>query len=167
MTVRTHGLTHVALAVRDPKRSFAFYRAILGVVLIYEDPDFVQAQTPGSRDVLVFERKPADAGRTGGIVHFGFRLERPADIGAALRAIKKAGGRIKDFGEFVPGEPYVFFWDPDGYEVEIWYELPTPVDPKPGRTTRTAGPRSDRGRTPSARGRSRRGSRPPTRRRRR
>jgi hypothetical protein len=30
----------------------------------------------------------------------------------------------------VPGEPYVFFTDPDGYEVEIWYELPTPVDPK-------------------------------------
>ena len=31
--------------------------------------------------------------------------------------------------EFVPGEPYVFFRDPDGYEVEIWYELPTLVDP--------------------------------------
>jgi hypothetical protein len=24
----------------------------------------------------------------------------------------------------VPGEPYVFFEDPDGYEVEVWYELP-------------------------------------------
>jgi hypothetical protein len=24
------------------------------------------------------------------------------------------------------------FRDPDGYEVEIWYEIPTPVDP-PGR----------------------------------
>ena len=31
--------------------------------------------------------------------------------------------------EFVPGEPYVFFTDPDGNLVEIWYELPTPVDP--------------------------------------
>ena len=28
--------------------------------------------------------------------------------------------------EFVAGEPYVFFTDPDGYEVEIWYEIPTP-----------------------------------------
>lgn len=26
-------------------------------------------------------------------------------------------------------EPYLFFEDPDGYEVEIWHELPTPVDP--------------------------------------
>jgi hypothetical protein len=32
-------------------------------------------------------------------------------------------------GEFCPGEPYVFFEDLDGYEVEIWYELPTPLDP--------------------------------------
>ncbi|HEX7516709.1 MAG TPA: hypothetical protein VF345_05420 [Chthoniobacterales bacterium] len=33
-------------------------------------------------------------------------------------------------GEFCPGEPYLFFTDPDGYEVEIWFELPMPVDPK-------------------------------------
>ena len=30
--VKTYGLTHVALAVRDPQRSLAFYRAVLGVV---------------------------------------------------------------------------------------------------------------------------------------
>lgn len=36
---------------------------------------------------------------------------------------------MKKTGEFVPGEPYVFASDPDGYEVELWYELPTPVDP--------------------------------------
>jgi hypothetical protein len=44
--------------------------------------------------------------------------------------VRKAGGEILSHGEFVPGEPYVFFKDPDGYEVEIWYELPTPVDPR-------------------------------------
>jgi hypothetical protein len=27
----------------------------------------------------------------------------------------------------------VFFSDPDGYEVEIWYEIPTPVDPPASR----------------------------------
>ena len=32
-------------------------------------------------------------------------------------------------GEFVPGEPYLFATDLDGYEFEIWFELPTPVDP--------------------------------------
>ena len=102
--VKTHGLTHVALAVRDPQRSMRFYREVLGTVSVYESDDFVQVQTPGSRDVIVFERKPRGAG--------------------------KAGGTIKDRGEFVPGEPYVFFEDPDGYEVEIWYEIPTPFDTK-------------------------------------
>jgi catechol 2,3-dioxygenase-like lactoylglutathione lyase family enzyme len=146
MSVPTHGLTHVALAVRNPKRSLEFYRAILGVVPVYEDANFIQAQTPGSRDVLVFERRPPRAGRPGGVIHFGFRLQRPTDMGAALRCIKDAGARIKDYGEFVPGEPYVFFTDPDGYEVEIWYELPTPVDPRPSRrrprTRRGHGPRT-------------------------
>ena len=129
MPVKTHGLTHIALAVNDPRRSFDFYRRVLGVVAIYTSADFIQAQTPGSRDVLVFERG-RNAGRSGGIAHFGFRLTRPADLPKALRAIKAAGGTIKSHGEFVPGEPYVFFSDPDGYEVEIWYEIPTKLDPK-------------------------------------
>ena len=140
--VRTYGLTHFAIAVRDPRRSLAFYRAVLGIVAIYEDESFIQAQTPGSRDVLVFERNPRAAGKVGGVAHFGFRLTRAADIDKARVAIREAGGTITDTGEFVPGEPYVFFRDPDGYEVEIWYEIPTPLDP----TTR------------SSRGRSRKGS---------
>ena len=128
MPVETHGLTHIALAVKDPQRSFDFYRRVLGVVAVYRQADFIQAQTPGSRDVLVFERGRG-AGRRGGVAHFGFRLTRPGDISAALRAIKRAGGTITSHGEFVPGEPYVFFKDPDGYDVEIWYEIPTKVDP--------------------------------------
>jgi catechol 2,3-dioxygenase-like lactoylglutathione lyase family enzyme len=127
--VKTHGLTHVALAVRDPQRSMRFYREVLGTVSVYESHDFVQVQTPGSRDVIVFERKPRGAGKAGGVMHFGFRLQRPEDIQHAEDVVRKAGGTIKDRGEFVPGEPYVFFEDPDGYEVEIWYEIPTKVDP--------------------------------------
>ena len=121
--VRTHGLTHVALAVRDPHRSFAFYRAVLGVVAVYEDEAFIQAQTPGTRDVIVFERNVQAAGAPGGVAHFGFRLTRAADIEQARAAVAGAGGTITETGEFVPGEPYVFYHDPDGYLVEIWFEL--------------------------------------------
>ena len=129
--IKTHGLTHVALAVRDPHRSMRFYQDVLGVVPVYDSEDFVQAQTPGSRDVLVFERKAGKAGKSGGVLHFGFRLQRPEDIQHAEDVVRKAGGTIKERGEFVPGEPYVFFNDLDGYQVEIWYEIPTKVDPKP------------------------------------
>ena len=135
--VRTHGLTHIALAVRDPRRSLAFYRAVLGVVGVYEDDAFIQAQTPGSRDVLVFEHNVRAAGKKGGVAHFGFRLARAADIAHARKVVRAAGGSITATGEFAPGEPYVFFTDPDGYEVEIWYEIPTPVDPPPARAPRS------------------------------
>ena len=128
--VRTHGLTHIALAVRDAKRSLEFYQSVFGVVPVYQKEGFVQAQTPGSRDVLVFEERPERAGQSGGVVHFGFRLREAADIAVALEAVKAAGGELLDHGEFCPGEPYLFFRDPDGYEVEVWYELPTLVDPK-------------------------------------
>ena len=129
--VKTHGLTHIALAVRDPERSLRFYRQVLGVIEVFREPGFIQAQTPGSRDVLVFEKKPSQAGKVGGVAHFGFRLLDPADIDVAAREVERAGGKVLSQGEFCPGEPYLFTQDPDGYEVEIWFELPTPVDPSP------------------------------------
>jgi catechol 2,3-dioxygenase-like lactoylglutathione lyase family enzyme len=42
------GLTHIALAVRDPQRSLRFYQAVLGVVPVYQQDDYIQVQTPGS-----------------------------------------------------------------------------------------------------------------------
>ena len=96
---------------------------------MYRQDGFIQAQTPGSRDVLVFEEDAKRAGKAGGVAHFGFRLLDPADIAAAAAAVREAGGTVREQGEFCPGEPYLFCTDPDGYEVEIWYELPTPVDP--------------------------------------
>ena len=128
--IKTYGLTHVAVAVRNVDRASTFYREVLGAVEVYRKDGFVQLQTPGARDVLVFEEKPEEAGKIGGIAHFGFRLQDPKDIDAAARAVKNAGGTIKEQGEFVPGEPYLFATDPDGYEIEIWFERPTPVDPK-------------------------------------
>jgi catechol 2,3-dioxygenase-like lactoylglutathione lyase family enzyme len=128
--IRTHGLTHVALAVRDASRAFRFYQEVFGAVEVYRGEGFVQAQTPGSRDVLVFEEKADAAGQQGGVAHFGFRLVEAADIDDAVRAVQDAGGTILSRGDFCPGEPYLFARDPDGYEVEIWYELPTPVDPR-------------------------------------
>ena len=123
--VKTLGLTHLALHVSDLNRSFQFYHDVFGMLAVYRERTFIQAQTPGSQDIIVFETAEGDhIGTSGGIKHFGFRLADPRDIDKAARAVEQAGGKILERGEFVPGEPYVFFRDPDGYEIEIWYELP-------------------------------------------
>jgi len=123
--VNTHGLSHIALAVADPERSLAFYRAVFGVREYFRDSTSIQVLGPGRFNVLAFERRPGDAGKSGGIIHFGFRLTRPGDIDAAVAAIEAAGGTITSRGEFAAGLPYAFARDPDGYEIEIWYEATT------------------------------------------
>src|SRR2546421_4641705 len=127
--VNIYGLTHIALAVKDAELSLRFYRKVFAAKLVYRATGFIQAQTPGTRDVLVFEENAPRTGKRGGIAHFGFRLTDPHDIETAAQAVRQAGGRISSKGEFCPGEPYLVFTDPDGYEIEIWDELPTPVDP--------------------------------------
>ena len=97
--MKTHGLTHVALAVRDPQRSLAFYRKVIGVVPVSVEGGSIQAQTPGTHD------------------------------------------RIRGEGEFAPGLPCEFCEDPDGYEIEIGYETPTPADPRPTKTRKSGGGR--------------------------
>ena len=120
--IKTHGLSHVALSVLDPERSLAFYRSVFGVREYFRDDTTIQVLGPGKYDVIAFEKRPANAGMSGGIIHFGFRLTRPGDIDAAVGAVIAAGGTIVSRGEFGPGLPYAFVRDPDGYEIEIWYE---------------------------------------------
>jgi len=119
--IRTHGLTHLSLSVRDPEVSLAFYTALFGVREYFRDEHSIQVIGPGEHDVLVFERRDGH-GLSGGIHHFGFRLTSPDDIESAIEEAKAAGGTILRRGEHCPGAPVVYIADPDGYEIEIWYE---------------------------------------------
>ena len=119
----TYGLIHIAVAVKDLERTKRFYTAAFDMKVMYDENDFIQLTTPGTNNILVFEKNDKANGNSGGVVHFGFRLREPGDIGLMNDKISKAGGKIIDSGEFVPGSPYIFFNDPHGYEVEVWYEL--------------------------------------------
>src|SRR5438132_14295779 len=116
--VKTLGLTHLALTVSDLNRSFQFYHDVFGMLAVYREPRFLQAQTPSARDVLVLEEGDADVGKSGGIKHRGFRLTDPRDIDKAAAAIEQAGGKITHRGDGVPGQPYAGFSEPDGAETE-------------------------------------------------
>lgn len=125
--IKTYGLTHITLKVKDVKRSSAFYHKVFGAHEMYHSEGFIQIQTPGSHDIIVFEQGEKTSNHHNGIVHFGFRLVRPENPEDIVRVVEEAGGTVKDQGEFEEGEPYVFIYDPDGYEIEIWYEKLSPT----------------------------------------
>lgn len=120
--VHTHGLTHVSLAVRDPAVSMRFYAQVFGFEEYYSDDTSIQARRTGGWEILAFEKDRRNAGKTGGIQHFGFRLVDAADIDNAVQEVLAAGGKLLRRGEFAPGYPFAYVTDPDGYEIEIWYE---------------------------------------------
>ena len=119
----TYGLTHLAIGVKDLQKTKAFYQAVFAMEVMYEEANFIQLTTPGTHDILVFELNREADGKSGGIAHFGFRLRSPDAIAAMEKNILEARGVIIKKGEFIPGSPYIFFQDPDGYEVEVWYEV--------------------------------------------
>lgn len=119
---RTYGLTHLAFAVRDPHVSARFYTEAFGGKVTYQEADSVQVDGPGPHDVLVFDRDEAQAGRTAGLMHFGFRLCAPEDVNAVVDQAVAAGGTLLRRGEFSSGHPFAYVADPDGYEIELWYE---------------------------------------------
>jgi catechol 2,3-dioxygenase-like lactoylglutathione lyase family enzyme len=94
---------------------------------MYRHDDFIQVQTPGTNDIIVFETDHEQTPKEKTCFHFGFRLLTPSGIKSIIRTVEEAGGTIKDSGEFDPGEPFVFFFDPDGYRIEVWYEKIPPA----------------------------------------
>ncbi|MEO8514881.1 MAG: VOC family protein [Ignavibacteria bacterium] len=118
--IKTYGLTHISLNVRDIDTAYNFYNNVFGVVEYFRDENSIHASTPGTNDVITFVKgiKPDNDG----INHFGFRLIDPKDINDAAGEIEKAGGKIIEQGEFAPSVPYLYATDPDGYVIEVWYE---------------------------------------------
>ena len=83
----------------------------------------VQLTTPGCHDILVFEKSSPPFQPPSGFAHFGFRLRGPEGINAISKKLESVGAEVIDRGEFVAGSPFVFFKDPDGYTVEVWYDF--------------------------------------------
>jgi catechol 2,3-dioxygenase-like lactoylglutathione lyase family enzyme len=118
----TFGLTHIALAVRDPAKSAKFYQTVFGCDVTYRANERIELTTPGDNDIITLDSTLPHRGKTAGIIHFGFRLRDPGLIDAVVEKVKDSGGKLLRRGEFRPGFPYAYFADPDGYEVEVWYE---------------------------------------------
>jgi catechol 2,3-dioxygenase-like lactoylglutathione lyase family enzyme len=120
--IKTQGLTHIHLAVRDLRRATAFYQNVFGMEDTGRGDDtMVFLRTPGRDDTITLRQAGPEepTGAVGGVDHFGFRLQDHGELDEAVREIVAAGGRLIERGEHAPGVAYAYVADPDGYVIEL------------------------------------------------
>lgn len=121
--IKTQGLTHIHLVVRDLERSLRFYQGVFGMEERFRDgPKMVFLNTPGTSDLITLNEDPGEvqlAGVNGGVAHFGFRLTDTATLDTAIAEVEAAGGMLIRRGEHAPGAAFAYVRDPDGYVIEF------------------------------------------------
>ena len=121
--VKTQGLTHIHLIVRDLQRSLRFYGDVFGMEERFRDgPHMVFLNTPGSNDLITLNQDSREvhlAGSKGGVAHFGFRLASSLDLDTAIAEVERAGGKLLSRGKHASGTHFAYVTDPDGYVIEL------------------------------------------------
>ena len=111
--MKTHGLNHIHIAVKDLERSLRFYGAFgFQKVAAHDALHFLVR--PGTSDVLTLNLEAEH-----GVDHFGFLLEDPADLDAAIEELEHCGGKLIERTTIGPDVPSAFIADPDGYRIQI------------------------------------------------
>jgi catechol 2,3-dioxygenase-like lactoylglutathione lyase family enzyme len=125
--IKTNGLNHIALQVKDPERTAQFYTDLFNMEITRSTPDMIFLKTVGSTDMMTLNRSEADVTAEQGMVHFGFIVE-PIQFDAALDTIQAKGTPVVSGPGRRDQGRYVFIEDPDGYTVEIFECLLPPYE---------------------------------------
>ena len=132
--IRLAGIGHVLLRVLDLERSKRFYE-LLGFHVLEEDPAHggTFMALPGqSHAIDLFAVKDLDAARgqtpgVRGLGHIAFRVESEAALVDANAALRAHGVEITRTIDHV-SQKSIYFQDPDGNTLEIYYELPDALE---------------------------------------
>ncbi len=131
---RINKVGHVVLAVSDVARSKLFYQDVLGMEIISDRPNQGPAafMSFGSQhhDIALFQAPDGAERGELGLVHIAFQVEGDED---ELRAMRQ---RVLDAGYEVENQAFhgitksVYFRDPDGNRLEIYFDTLEPEEGK-------------------------------------
>ena len=120
------GLRHVALNVRDVRKSLEFYSTILGMDLEWM-PDEENAYLTSGSDNLALHKLPAgaDPGPVQTVHHIGFVVRHPEDVDTWADRLRKHGIPLAaEPKTHRDGARSFYFHDPDGLLIQLIYHPP-------------------------------------------
>ena len=128
--IKLEGIGHVLLRVTDVERSKAFYSKVLGFEIVEEDPEHggtFMALEGQSHCIDLFPVKDLAAAErqtpgVRGLGHIAFRVGSEAALRDAWAGLLDAGVTISRAIDHV-SQKSIYFDDPDGNVLEIYYEL--------------------------------------------
>ena len=122
------GLWHVALRVRDIRRSRAFYEGLFGMKPVWE-PDPKNVYLSSGNDNLALHQVPNgeiisnEAQRTQCLDHLGFVVDTPETVDRLFAQAEQAGSTIVHRPrQHRDGSYSCYISDPDGNTVQVLYE---------------------------------------------
>ena len=133
--IRLTGIGHVLLRVLDLERSKKFYSDVLGFRVLEEDPEHggtFMALEGQSHAIDLFPIRDAEAARrqtpgVRGLGHIAFRVDSEAALKDAHATLQKHGVEVTRSIDHV-SQKSIYFNDPDGNTLEIYYELPDALE---------------------------------------
>ena len=133
--IRLTGIGHVLLRVLNLEASKKFYSEVLGFRVLEEDPEHggtFMALEGQSHAIDLFPIRDAEAARrqtpgVRGLGHIAFRVDSEAALKDAHATLQKHGVEVTRSIDHV-SQKSIYFNDPDGNTLEIYYELPNALE---------------------------------------
>jgi catechol 2,3-dioxygenase-like lactoylglutathione lyase family enzyme len=115
--IRTQGISHVELPVRDIDRAVRFYGDVFGFEVVVRRGDRVLLQAPAGRGSIAL--RLAAALEPVPAAQFGLALSDPAEVDTALRLVVARGGVLVERTEHPVGGTTVVVADPSGHQITL------------------------------------------------
>lgn len=121
--IKTSGVDHITLLVKDVEKSKAFYQNVCGLKVIVDSPE-VCGLTDGTFQLWVAQSGKNSASFNSesiGLNHWAFKVTSVRELEEIAQELKKQGISMEDNG--ITDDGYggtgIFTHDPDGMKVEF------------------------------------------------